>query len=100
MIQIRRDHRQKQYIACFFALICSRFPNTPWCFSNHNGSLRQVKIPSSFSVELRDLVKNLLQVDITKRFGNMKSGIADIKGHEFFTDIDWIGIYKRQVRNK
>ncbi|KAK6731908.1 hypothetical protein RB195_008015 [Necator americanus] len=57
----------------------------------------KVKFPSHFSNELKDLLKNLLQVDLTKRFGNLKNGVADIKNHKWFGSTDWIAIYQRKV---
>ncbi|CAJ0944541.1 unnamed protein product, partial [Mesorhabditis belari] len=57
----------------------------------------KVKFPSHFSTELKDLLKNLLQVDLTKRFGNLKNGVADIKNHKWFGSTDWIAIYQRRV---
>ena len=57
----------------------------------------QVRFPSSFGADIRDLITNLLQVDITWRFGNMKDGVWDIKAHPFFSETDWIAIYKQQV---
>ena len=46
---------------------------------------------------MKDLLKNLLQVDLTKRFGNLKNGVADIKNHRWFGSTDWISIYQRKV---
>uniref|UniRef100_A0A914HZ99 cAMP-dependent protein kinase catalytic subunit n=1 Tax=Globodera rostochiensis TaxID=31243 RepID=A0A914HZ99_GLORO len=57
----------------------------------------KVKFPSHFSNELKDLLKNLLQVDLTKRYGNLKNGVADIKNHKWFASVDWIAIYQRKV---
>ncbi|KAI1705907.1 protein kinase domain-containing protein [Ditylenchus destructor] len=57
----------------------------------------KVKFPSHFSNELKDLLKNLLQVDLTKRFGNLKNGVADIKNHKWFQSCDWIAIYQHKV---
>ncbi|KAL7075135.1 hypothetical protein ACQ4LE_005447 [Meloidogyne hapla] len=57
----------------------------------------KVKFPSHFSNELKDLLKNLLQVDLTKRFGNLKNGVADIKNHKWFGSVDWIAIYQRKI---
>uniref|UniRef100_A0A8R1YCZ0 cAMP-dependent protein kinase catalytic subunit n=1 Tax=Pristionchus pacificus TaxID=54126 RepID=A0A8R1YCZ0_PRIPA len=57
----------------------------------------KVKFPSHFSNELKDLLKNLLQVDLTKRYGNLKNGVADIKNHKWFGSTDWIAIYQRKV---
>lgn len=57
----------------------------------------QVRFPSHFTTELKDLLRNLLQVDLTKRFGNLKNGVNDIKGHRWFSSTDWIAIYQRKV---
>ncbi|KAI6181956.1 CAMP-dependent protein kinase catalytic subunit [Aphelenchoides fujianensis] len=57
----------------------------------------KVKFPSHFSNELKDLLKNLLQVDLTKRYGNLKNGVADIKNHRWFQSTDWIAIYQRRI---
>ena len=60
-------------------------------------ALLQVRFPSHFSSDLKDLLRNLLQVDLTKRFGNLKNGVNDIKGHKWFSTTDWIAIYQRKV---
>lgn len=39
------------------------------------------KVPNNFSPDLKDIVKHLLQIDVTKRYGNLKNGINDIKQH-------------------
>lgn len=65
--------------------------------SHHFYSL-QVRFPSHFSSDLKDLLRNLLQVDLTKRFGNLRNGVNDIKGHKWFATTDWIAIYQRKVR--
>ncbi len=57
----------------------------------------QVRFPSHFSGDLKDLLRNLLQVDLTKRYGNLKNGVDDIKTHKWFTATDWIAIYQRKV---
>lgn len=59
----------------------------------------QVRFPSHFSSDLKDLLRNLLQVDLTKRFGNLKNGVNDIKNHKWFATTDWIAIYQRKVNN-
>ena len=57
----------------------------------------QVRFPSHFSSDLKDLLRNLLQVDLTKRYGNLKNGVNDIKNHKWFSTTDWIAIYQRKV---
>eukprot|EP00064_Thunnus_orientalis_P020271 superscaffoldBa00005489_g20405 len=59
--------------------------------------LLQVRFPSHFSSDLKDLLRNLLQVDLTKRYGNLKNGVNDIKGHKWFSTTDWIAIYQKKV---
>ena len=62
--------------------------------------LCQVRFPSHFTADLKDLLRNLLQVDLTKRYGNLKNGVGDIRGHKWFASTDWIAIYQRKVCNK
>ncbi|XP_043223891.1 cAMP-dependent protein kinase catalytic subunit 1 isoform X2 [Amphibalanus amphitrite] len=57
----------------------------------------KVRYPSHFSSELKDLLRNLLQVDLTKRYGNLKNGVNDIKGHKWFATTDWIAVYQKKV---
>jgi serine/threonine protein kinase len=66
------------------------------CVSPH-AVFVQVRFPSHFSSDLKDLLRNLLQVDLTKRFGNLKNGVSDIKTHKWFATTDWIAIYQRKV---
>ncbi|KAE8573635.1 cAMP-dependent protein kinase catalytic subunit-like [Halyomorpha halys] len=54
-------------------------------------------MPKHFSKNLSDLVYNLLQIDVTKRFGNMKNAIGDIKGHKWFKDIEWDLLVNRKL---
>jgi protein kinase A len=57
----------------------------------------KVRFPSHFTADLKDLLRNLLQVDLTKRFGNLKNGVADIKGHKWFAATDWSAIHLKKV---
>uniref|UniRef100_A0A452H5X8 cAMP-dependent protein kinase catalytic subunit alpha n=1 Tax=Gopherus agassizii TaxID=38772 RepID=A0A452H5X8_9SAUR len=50
----------------------------------------KVRFPSHFSSDLKDLLRNLLQVDLTKCFGNLKNGVNNIKNHK------WVS-YQRKV---
>ncbi|UJR37580.1 hypothetical protein I4U23_030279 [Adineta vaga] len=53
---------------------------------------------SFFSDGLIDIIKGLLQKDLTKRFGLMFNGINDIKKHAWFRDIDWLQIFLKKIR--
>ena len=49
-------------------------------------------------MDLTDLLKNLLQVDLTKRIGNLKNGVIDIKQHKWFNTCDWVAVYERRLK--
>lgn len=55
------------------------------------------KIPSSFSIDLRNLVQNVIQTDLTKRFGNLKNGADDIKNQAWFKPVNWVALYNQKV---
>ncbi|XP_076371345.1 cAMP-dependent protein kinase catalytic subunit 1-like isoform X4 [Tachypleus tridentatus] len=57
----------------------------------------KVRFPSHFTSDLKDLLRNLLQVDLTKRYGNLKNGVNDIKNHKWFVTLDWIAIFQKKV---
>ncbi|MBW0566232.1 hypothetical protein O181_105947 [Austropuccinia psidii MF-1] len=45
--------------------------------------------PQEFNPSAMDLVKKLLIADRSKRIGNLKGGINDIKDHDWFKGVDW-----------
>ncbi|KAJ3295996.1 camp-dependent protein kinase catalytic subunit [Rhizoclosmatium sp. JEL0117] len=47
------------------------------------------KFPSHFDPNAKDLVKRILTTDLTKRYGNLKAGVVDIKTHKWFADVEW-----------
>jgi len=55
----------------------------------------KVRFPRHFSQDLRDLLKNLLRVEVTKRFG--VNDVNDIKSHAWFSTTDWIAIYQQKA---
>ncbi len=55
------------------------------------------KIPSHLSEDIKDFMRCLIQPDLTKRYGNLKNGIDDIKTHKWFFNIDWMAIYQKKV---
>lgn len=57
----------------------------------------KVRYPSHFSAGLKDLLKRLLTADLTKRYGNLRGGAADIKNHTWFEGINWDMVYSRQI---
>ena len=55
------------------------------------------RFPSYFSSELRDLLRNLIQVDLSKRYGNLRNGVDDIKDHPWFASTQWKALLQREV---
>ncbi|KAK5669139.1 hypothetical protein BDV3_003332 [Batrachochytrium dendrobatidis] len=49
----------------------------------------KLRFPPHFDPMAKDLVKRLLSPDLSKRFGNLKDGVQDIKRHKWFAGVDW-----------
>ena len=57
----------------------------------------KIKFPSYFPPDARSLVKHLLVKDLSKRYGNLKGGVNDIKQHRFFNNLDWNKLIRYQL---
>ncbi|XP_026308670.1 cAMP-dependent protein kinase catalytic subunit gamma isoform X2 [Piliocolobus tephrosceles] len=57
----------------------------------------KVRFPSHLSSDLKDLLRSLLQVDLTKRFGNLRNGVGDIKNHKWFATTNWMALFEKKV---
>ncbi len=53
-----------------------------------------LKFPSKFDKSAKSLIKKLLVRDVSKRLGNLKNGVNDIKSHRFFKDFEFTLINK------
>ncbi|KAI8055798.1 kinase-like domain-containing protein [Syncephalis plumigaleata] len=49
----------------------------------------RIKWPPHIDPLAKDLIKRLLAADLSKRYGNLRGGVEDIKRHRWFADIDW-----------
>jgi len=58
----------------------------------------KIKFPSSFPSNAKSLVKHLLVQDLSKRYGNLKGGVNDIKNHWFFKELDWNALVKYKLK--
>lgn len=58
----------------------------------------KIKYPSSFPPNAKSLVKHILTKDLSKRYGNLKNGVNDIKNHRFFKELDWTGLVKYKLK--
>jgi serine/threonine protein kinase len=58
----------------------------------------KISFPSHIDVTAQDLIRQLLTADITKRLGNMKNGIQDIKQHPWFQHLKWDALAAKRIR--
>lgn len=58
----------------------------------------KIKFPSSFNANAKSLVKHLLEADLSKRYGNLKGGVDDIKLHRFFKGLDWTALVSKTLK--
>merc|ERR1712107_747059 len=49
----------------------------------------KVYFPKHFDKNAKSLVKKTLTADLSKRFGNLKDGAADVTGSKWFSDINY-----------
>ena len=57
-----------------------------------------LKFPKSFEKNAKSLVKHLIMCNLSKRFGNLKGGVEDIKEHRWFDDFSWKNLLKKEIR--
>ena len=55
----------------------------------------KVKFPKNFDNDAKDLIKNLLVSDVSKRLGNLKNGANDIKKHKWYETLNWDHLIKK-----
>jgi len=56
----------------------------------------KIYFPKYFDKNAKALVKKLLTADLSKRYGNLKDGSADILGHKWFSTIELPNLEKMQ----
>lgn len=56
------------------------------------------KMPLYFNENLKDLIRNILQANNDKRFGNLRLGVRDIKEHRWFRPLNWQALVCRKLR--
>jgi protein kinase A len=57
----------------------------------------RVKYPSYFDPLAKDLLLKLLTSDLSKRYGNLKAGSADIFNHQWFAEVNWERLERREI---
>ncbi|CAB0039334.1 unnamed protein product [Trichogramma brassicae] len=57
----------------------------------------RIEWPKHIDPVAKDLIKKLLVADRTKRLGNMRQGVEDIKRHRWFKHVDWSMVRLRRM---
>lgn len=57
----------------------------------------RVKYPSYFDALAKDLLAKLLTSDLSKRYGNLRAGSADIFNHQWFGEVNWERLERREI---
>jgi len=56
-----------------------------------------IKFTSDFDEESKDLIKHLLEPNISQRYGNLRNGVDDIKNHDFFNGINLDKLLRQEI---
>jgi len=60
----------------------------------------RVKFLPFFSNSLKDLLKKLLECDVTARIGNLATGVDEIKTHPWFENhVNWSEVYNKKIKS-
>jgi len=54
--------------------------------------------PGEVTATFKSLIGSLLEPDPTKRIGNLRRGVFEIKDHPFFARIKWDKIFRQRIR--
>jgi serine/threonine protein kinase len=58
----------------------------------------KLRFPPHFDPNAKDIVKRLLTADLSKRFGNLKDGVKDIKNHKWFAGVEWQKLQNLEIQ--
>ena len=58
---------------------------------------RKLEFSSVFDADSKSLIKHLCEPDLSKRYGNLKNGVNDIKNHAFFKNFNWEQLLKGEL---
>ena len=57
----------------------------------------KIQFSSDFDEKSKSLIKHLLEPDLSKRYGNLKNGVNDIKNHVFFKNMYWDKLLRQEI---
>lgn len=57
----------------------------------------KLHFPKDFDSDAKSLVKHLLVNDLSKRYGNLKNGVSDIKNHRYLNSISFDSLLNKKL---
>jgi protein kinase A len=57
------------------------------------------KFPRNFSEPEKQIVRDFLQTDVTRRLGYMHGGVERIKNHPYFEGLDWNRLFRQKYQS-
>jgi hypothetical protein len=57
----------------------------------------KLHFPKGFDNDAKSLVKHLLVNDLSKRYGNLKNGVNDIKNHRYINTINCLNLAAKKI---
>lgn len=57
----------------------------------------KLHFPKRFDNDAKSLVKHLLSNDLSKRYGNLKNGVNDIKNHRYLNTINFSNLLAKKI---
>lgn len=57
----------------------------------------KVLFPRWVDSKAKDLIRELLRLDPTKRLGALKGGSEDVKGHKYYAGVDWSVVLDKKI---
>jgi serine/threonine protein kinase len=57
----------------------------------------KIHFPRGFDKSAKSLIRHLTDHDLSKRYGNLKYGVEDIKNHRFFCDINFYQVITQAI---
>jgi len=57
----------------------------------------KLHFPKGFDSDAKSLVRHLLTSDLSKRYGNLKNGVNDIKQHRYLSTINFSNLLIKKI---
>lgn len=57
----------------------------------------KLHFPKGFDNDAKSLVRHLLVADLSKRYGNLKNGVNDIKNHRYMNPVNFNSLFAKKI---